>query len=180
MCQAKLRKISFGERTMFKHICMLILPLCLLHLSAAGPSIADEVKDENARNCIQARTIKRTEVLDDLNIFFFMRGKSIYHNILLRQCTGLSRDRRFSYGASTNSLCHLDRIRILHDSGSAIQEGRSCQLGYFHPVNAEDIAAIIERTQRLPQVEPLPPAEPEEIITETNESGDPPPHDMRR
>ena len=158
-----------------KQIYMLMLPVCLLHVSVAGASRADEVEDEEARRCIQARTIRQTHVLDDLNIFFYMRGKAIYHNILPRQCKGLSRDRRFSYTSSVNRLCYLDSIRILHDSGWGLQEGRSCQLGYFRPVTKEDIELIVERKHTPPPSEPLPTAEPEEINTEAGESENPPP-----
>ncbi len=51
-----------------------------------------------------------------------------------------------------------------------MREGRSCRLGYFYEVTEEDIAAILERVPQPPQAEPLPPAEPEEIIKETDES----------
>jgi hypothetical protein len=160
---------------MIKRTYMLILPVCLLHLSVAGPSLADEVEDEEAQRCIQVRTIRRTDVLDDLNIFFYMRGKAIYHNTLLRQCKGLSRDRRFSYTSSVNRLCYLDSIRILHDSGWGLQEGRSCQLGYFRPVTEEDIELIIERKHTPPPAKPLPTSEPEEITKEAGETENSPP-----
>ena len=160
---------------MRQHNYMLMLPVCLLHVSVAGPSLADEVEDEEARRCIQARTIRSTDVLDDLNIFFYMRGKAIYHNILPRQCKGLSRERRFSYTSSVNRLCYLDSIRILHDSGWGLQEGRSCQLGYFRPVTEEDIELIVERKHTPPTARPLPTSEPEEITTEAGETENPPP-----
>jgi hypothetical protein len=104
-----------------------------------------------------------------------MRGKAIYHNILPRQCKGLSRDRRFSFTSTVNRLCYLDSIRILQDSGFGLQEGRSCQLGYFRPVTEEDIELIVERKFTPPAAEPLPTAEPEEINKETDESENTPP-----
>lgn len=160
---------------MTKYTYILILPVCLLLLSVSGPSLADEVEDEEARRCIQVRTIRSTDVLDDLNIFFYMRGKAIYHNILPRHCKGLSRDRRFSFTSTVNRLCYLDSIRILQDSGWGLQEGRSCQLGYFHPVTEEDIELIVERKFTPPAAEPLPTAEPEEINKKTDESENTPP-----
>ena len=82
MCHAKQRTISEVERTMTMRIYTLILLACLLNHSAAGSSLADEVKVESARKCINTRIVKRTEVVDDLNILFFMRGKTVYLNIL--------------------------------------------------------------------------------------------------
>ena len=51
-----------------------------------------------------------------------------------------------------------------------MREGRSCRLGYFYEVAEEDIAMLLERKNQPPQAQPLPPAEPEEIIEETDES----------
>ena len=172
MRHAKQRRISEVEPTMIKQTYMLILLACLLNLSAAVSSLADEVKVENARKCINTRIVTRTEVVDDLSILFFMRGKTVYLNILSRQCRGLSRDRRFSYSTSVGRLCNLDTIRILLDSGIGLQEGRSCRLGYFHPVAKEDIPAIIAGPDKLPERVPLPPAEIEEITVETDEPQD--------
>ncbi len=153
-----------------KQICKFVWLTCLLALLNPGPSLADEEKDENARNCINVSRIRSTKVVDDSSILFYMSGKTVYHNILPRQCRGLSRENRFSYRVSGNSLCQLDLIRILYDSGVGIEEGPACGLGYFHEVTQEDIEIILDREPRPTQPEPLAPAEPEEIIKETDES----------
>ncbi len=145
---------------------------CLLALIHSGPSPADEEKDEDARHCIRASLIRQTKIVDDSRILFYLRGNSIYHNILPRQCRGLSREGRFSYKIATGSLCRLDTIRIIY-RGSGIgglQEGAACGLGYFHEVTEEDVELMLEDLSRPPQAEPLPPADPEEIIKETEES----------
>ncbi len=143
---------------------------CLLALPASGASLADEEKDENARTCINGNVIRNTRVMDDSNILFYGRGKSIYHNILPKRCIGLSREGRFSYHRTTSSLCSNDTIRVLSGSATGMREGRSCRLGYFYKVTEEDIAMLMERKNQPPQTQPLPPAEPEEIIEETDES----------
>jgi hypothetical protein len=143
----------------------------LLALLVPGPSLADEEDDENALNCIHVSRIKSTKIVDDLHILFYMYGKTDYVNILPRQCRGLSREGRFSYRVSVNTLCQLDSIRILYDGGMGLEEGKSCRLGFFHEVTEEDIEAILDPEPRLPPPEPLPSAEPEEIIKETDESG---------
>jgi hypothetical protein len=96
-----------------------------------------------------------------------MSGKTVYHNILPRQCRGLARENRFSYRVSGSTLCHLDSIRILYASGVGIEEGRSCGLGYFHEVTEEDIELLLNREPAPIQIKPLPSADPEEIITES-------------
>ena len=148
---------------------------CLFGLLTSGGSTADEepvdeVKDENLRRCVNTRTIRSTEIMDDLNILFYTRGKTIYHNRLPRQCHGLSREQRFSYRTTNGNLCNLDMIRILYRGGTGLQEGNACSLGYFREVTEEDVEAMLERMHEPPKAKPLPPAEPEEIIEESDES----------
>ncbi len=154
---------------MTKQIYMLLLLACLLNLPAAVSSMADEAKEDSARNCITTRTLKKTEVVNDLNILFFMSGKTAYLNILPRQCKGLSRYRRFSYRTTAGSLCNLDTIQVVSGSGFP---GRSCRLGYFHPVNKEDALAVIEGPRKPQKSKPLPPAEVEDMTGESDEPPD--------
>ena len=142
----------------------------LLALLVPGLSPADEEEEYNTLNCVHVKRIRNTKVVDDLRILFYMRGNSDYVNILPRQCRGLSREGRFSYRVSANTLCKQDSIRILHYGGTGLEEGNSCRLGSFHEVTEEDIEMILDPEPRLPPPEPLPSAEPEEIIKETDES----------
>lgn len=148
---------------------------CLFGLLTCGLSPADEepvdkVKDESLRRCINTRTIRTTKVMDDLNLLFYTRGKTVYLNRLPRQCYGLSRERRFSYRTTSGNLCNLDMIRILYRSGTGLQEGNACRLGYFREITEEYVEGMLERMHEPPQAEPLPTAEPEEIIEESDES----------
>ena len=158
---------------MTKQFFMLILVAGLLILSAAVSSMADEVKFEGARKCITTRTLKSTAVVDDLNILFIKKGKTIYHNILPRQCQGLSQTRSFSYSTLSGSLCNFDTIQVLDRHG---RHGRSCRLGYFYTITIEDVPGIIEMSRRPLEAEPQPPATAEEIIVEPDESEDSPPN----
>ncbi len=147
----------------------------LLALLSSGPLAADEEEEkqerpENAVSCINVTRIRNTKVVDDSSIIFYMRGKTIYLNVLRRQCRGLAREGRFSYRSSTGSLCHLDSIRILYGTAFGLDEGASCGLGYFQEVTEEDLELILEREPAPPQPKPLPPAEPEDMSTETDES----------
>jgi hypothetical protein len=142
----------------------------LLTLLVPGLSLADEEEEYNTLNCVHANRIRNTKVVDDLRILFYMRGGSDYVNILPRQCRGLSREGRFSYRVSVNTLCKQDSIRILRYGATGLEDGNSCRLGSFHEVTEEDIEMILDQEPRLPPPEPLPSAEPEEIIKETDES----------
>lgn len=138
--------------------------------SPADEEPVDEVKDESLRRCINTRTIRTTKVMDDLNLLFYTRGKTVYLNRLPRQCHGLSREQRFSYRTTSGNLCNLDMIRILYRSGTGLQEGNACRLGYFREITEEDVEGMLERMHEPPKAKPLPPAEPEEIIEESDES----------
>ena len=160
---------------------LLIMLACLINLSAPVPSMADEpdepdeVKEAKSRTCISTRNLKKTAVVDDLNVLFFMVGTAVYHNILPRACDGLSLSGRFAYTTYAGSLCELDMIEIL--AGNSYQRGRSCRLGYFYPVTNEDIVALIEKSRKQPEAVPLPPAKVEDIgggAEEGDEAGDPP------
>lgn len=158
---------------MHKHICKFALagallcgPLPLL----AQDEEPDEVPvyDEGSRECIDLRQIRRTRIVDDRNILFYMRGDTVYHNILPRQCGGLSREDRFSYETSIGRLCRLDMIRVLYDDPFGLREGNRCGLGLFHKMSREDADAFREESKKGPMANPLPMPDPEEV----GESGD--------
>ena len=157
---------------MTRQISMLIVLACLINLSTAVSSMADELMEEGVRKCITTRTLKSTAVINDRNILFMKAGRTIYHNILPQQCKGLSKYRQFSYTTLSGSLCNFDNIQIVDDHG---RQGRFCRLGVFHEVTIEDIPDIVKslygptETQSPPQ----PPAKMEEIIVEDDEPGEP-------
>jgi len=155
---------------MTKQVFKLLLLAFPLSLSLAGLSIAEEVKDEKSRSCIPTRTLKNTAVVDDLNILFFKVGGTIYHNILPRPCTGLSRFRAFSYSTLSGSLCNFDTIQVLNRSG---RDGQSCRLGHFHPIAMDEIPALVAGSSRQPEPVPQPPAKVEDIVVEPGESEKP-------
>ena len=153
---------------------ILILLACLLVLPAAVPSMADEVKAENARNCITTRRLKGTAVIDDRNILFFMIGKTVFHNILPKQCKGLTQSGTFLYHTTAGSLCNLDTIRLL--AGNDGLDGKSCRLGYFLRITEADIPAIVAGPGSPPETAPLPPAEVEDIDVESDQPRGSTPH----
>ncbi len=129
--------------------------LALFVLSAPATSAAsdDAADEQDDRRCINSRAIRRTDVLDDVNIVFYLQGRKIYLNAMRAPCPGLSRDRRFSYGSYTRSLCEFDKINVLTDSGFGMIEGRTCKLGRFRLVTKEDVEYIYEQRDRLPEPE---------------------------
>lgn len=129
--------------------------------------IADEQSAEpETLRCINARSIRRTEVINDDYVVFWVQGRRLYLNELPKSCTGLSQDRRFSFETTTRSLCARDKIRILKESARGIYEGRSCSLGRFQQTTVEDLNAFIESRTVTPEPEEVESAEVEDVVTD--------------
>lgn len=85
-------------------------------------------------NCVSLTNIRSTNVIDNSTIDFKMAGGKTYRNSLPYSCPGLKFEDRFSYRTSTNQLCNVDIVRVLHDYGGHLTEGAGCGLGKFQPV----------------------------------------------
>ncbi len=154
---------------MNKHSYTPLLLALLVILPAANSAEADELKIEAVRNCITTRSLKKTAVLDDQNILFYMVGKTVFHNILPKQCKGLARSGRFNYSSLAGALCKFDSIDVYGVEGIRIT--RTCRLGRFYPTTKDGVPAIIESLGGPPRLEAIPPAEIEEVgeIEESDE-----------
>lgn len=155
---------------MTKQTTMLVLLACLLNLSAGVPSMADEIRDNDSQKCISTRTLTGTRILDDRNVLFFRSGNTVYHNILPKQCAGLSRSGLFSYGTMAGSICERDSIRVI--DGVSGTPGNACLLGLFRKITNEDVPTLFGG--RAGPVEPvaLPPADVEDVTGEAEELRD--------
>ena len=145
---------------------LLTFTLVAATLVAGVPVLAQEDEptiDESTERCISIHRIRRTDVVDDQNVLFYMRGSDVYLNTLARRCPGLAREGRFSYKTSLSRLCQLDSIAVLYSEGSGLREGPRCGLGMFHKITQEDAEAIKEGANAEPEAEPLPLPEPEEV-----------------
>lgn len=157
---------------MYKHIAKISLVASMV--VGAGAAVAGQeeepIYDENTRDCIDLRRVRRTEVIDDRNVLFYMAGSTVYHNILPRQCGGLARQDRFSYKTSIGRLCRIDYISVLYDDPvTGLREGNRCSLGVFHKITKEDAAAFKDDSGRGPAANPLPMPEPEEVDDQPEE-----------
>lgn len=160
------------NRPMHSRLCTLlalslVLPAPLL---ADGEGEQDEADLEEGVRCIQTRAIRSTDVINDSNIVFRMQGNRYYHNTLKRRCTGLSRERRFSYTTHLQSLCANDLITVMSDSGIGMIDGRSCKLGRFRPTTKEDVADFYRRINAPPKAIPPEPPPPQEVVPDEDES----------
>ena len=123
-----------------------------------APNVEEDSVTEGLR-CVSSRPIRKTEVLDDQNILFYMRGAAIYLNHLPKPCKRLSRDGRFMYRTSVARICRYDLINVLNDTGAGVTAGRACKLGSFYAITKEDVEKLKTPAEVAPKS--IPPVEPE-------------------
>lgn len=97
---------------------------------------------QDAEHCISLSRIDRTDVVDDNNILFYMKGGDIYLNRLPHRCPGLRWEKAFMYRTSMSQLCNVDIITVLDNMGFGYSPGVSCGLGPFYPISEETAKAL--------------------------------------
>ncbi len=112
-------KMVFGTAALLINTCV---------FGAVANSEADGV-----HRCIPISSIRRTEVVDDQNILFYMNNKKIYNNHLPYRCNGLAFGKAFKYATSQSQLCNVDIISVIQSTTGDVLPGASCGLGMFVP-----------------------------------------------
>jgi hypothetical protein len=95
------------------------------------------------KDCVSLTNLDRTDIIDDRNILFYMRGTEIYLNQLPHRCSGLRMADGFSYRRTINRLCHVDLIRPIPLGG--MRGGISCGLGTFRLITEDEILVLKEK-----------------------------------
>jgi len=103
----------------------------LLAVLMTAMTAAANADTEKTLNCLPTNQIKRTKIVDDQNIIFYMPGNKSYNNHLPNKCSGLKWENRFLYKTSINQLCNVDIINVLHQDGTGFTPGAACGLGDF-------------------------------------------------
>ncbi len=129
-------------------VCALALSLFMSGGAHSSEILVDEPEEvEGTEDCVWVRMLRRTEILDDRNILFYMTGDKVYRNFLPRRCPGLSRHEAFSYETRISQLCRADRITVLDSLGFGGIPGPSCGLGKFYPVTENEIESMREQIE---------------------------------
>ncbi|HUO67405.1 MAG TPA: hypothetical protein VMV37_07710 [Gammaproteobacteria bacterium] len=127
------------------------------------------------QQCVYMGDVRRTAILDDNNILFYMRNGTVYQNHLRNTCFMLRSANRFTYGSTgLRRLCVGDLIQVLPESsfGGAPFPMATCSLGSYLPIDkdvADDLLATSQgkkskegRSRQVMKTEPveLPPDKP--------------------
>ena len=82
-------------------------------------------------NCLRARSLSETDVLDDYTILVEAPG-GVYLNELNGRCSGLAREERYVRDSPDARLCKGDIIRVIDTFGNMMG---SCSLGAFEKLS---------------------------------------------
>jgi hypothetical protein len=107
-----------------------------------------EAFDRTPADCLPVSSIRRTEVVDNQTILFYMRNRKVYRNYLAHECPGLERENRFSYKVYNARLCSIDTITVLQQFAGRIEPGFTCRLGEFHPLSPEEVEDLKVKRKR--------------------------------
>ncbi len=116
---------------------LLISGLGVADIPTAQAQLTQIAEDDRRNICIDLARIRRTEVVDDNTILFYLRGGDVYVNELTYRCPGLGFEDGFSYTTSLTKLCSNKEIIRVLDRGTA------CGLGTFTKIDKATARAIL-------------------------------------
>jgi hypothetical protein len=122
------------------------LAALLLTAGAAAQDDTDEAESgeaEVAQACLDHPTIRRTRIINDRNIAFFLRGGRIYLNTLPEQCPSLRRTSLVNYAIENRSVCAGSLFQVMWEAGTGnFVPSFVCRLGPFVPVTVEQLEEL--------------------------------------
>lgn len=101
---------------------------------AVAPTAPNTPAASNAEDCLMANRIRRTTVVDDRTVLFYVGQNQIYKNVLPYKCSLLRSYDTIVYKPTNNQLCSVDTIAPLDTSTPATVFAR-CGLGTFEPID---------------------------------------------
>ena len=145
--------------------CPIFALIVLVTATSTSTAADEEEATGESERCINARSIRGVDVIDDNYVLFRVQGRRLFLNALPKSCEGLSRDRRFSYETYTRSLCEQDTIRVLREAGGGVYNGRACKLGRFQPITEDELVDFIEDRTVTPEPKTVEAPDLEEVVT---------------
>jgi hypothetical protein len=115
-------------------------------LAALGAnSAAAQAAPADAKSCVYLPDIDHTKIVDQRNILFYMRNRTILQNVFREPCYGLNEKSRFAYGSSSlKRLCAGNIIAVLADlSFGGVATQNTCRLGMFVPLDNDEVDDLL-------------------------------------
>jgi hypothetical protein len=99
-------------------------------------------------SCLYMGDVRRTAILDDNNILFYMRNGAIYQNHLRNTCFMLRSANRFTYGSTAlRRLCVGDLIQVLPDVSFGGGPIATCNLGTYLQIDKDVADELLATSQ---------------------------------
>jgi hypothetical protein len=111
--------------------------------SAAAQSA--QAAPTDAKSCVYLPDIDHTKIVDQRNILFYMRNRTVLLNVFREPCYGLDERSRFAYGSSSlKRLCAGNLITLLTDlSFGGVAAQNTCSLGMFVPIDRDEVDDLL-------------------------------------
>jgi hypothetical protein len=126
------------------------------HAQAQGeaqPAPAQPEIDRTPADCVVANRIARNVAVNDRQVVFFMRGDTYYRNDLDTACQSLTAGEnrltlrfRNTGSAKLARVCETDAFTVERQTSRV-----GCGLGRFHPITAEEAAALTGQPVAAPR-----------------------------
>jgi hypothetical protein len=114
---------------------------------AGGPALAQDGEPLVAQQCIQRSLIRRTKILDDRNILFYMRNGVVYNNVLPRQCPSLNPGTLLGYSYRGGQLCADSSVQVYWQMDTRRIPAFLCRIGMFAPLTDSEVDDLIAAKQ---------------------------------
>jgi hypothetical protein len=164
------------------------LTAVLLSLAAICWAGASHGQDEaegtgikaKTRSCVNTRRIRRTYIVDDRNLLFYLGTRTVLLNTMQEQCPGLKREGRFAWTTNSGVLCKGDGIAGFRDPWGPTRTVPRCSLGTFQQISREDADALRTPVAVAPATGPesvtdtLPMPEPSEVGADPDDENEEP------
>ena len=135
---------------------MLPLVIAVLAGCASSQQPVDDLiyaPDESVewRRCLNLGLVTKTEIINDRNIVYYMRGRDIYRNVLPRRCPGLYEEGSYTYRTQMGRLCENDLLTVLSGIDAGNIAGPTCRVGKFYPMTEPEVDALREEAELIRQ-----------------------------
>jgi hypothetical protein len=115
-------------------------------LAAVGPkSAAAQAEPTAAKSCVYLPDIDHTKIVNERNILFYLRNKTILQSSFREPCWGLHEKTRFTYGSTAlKRLCAGDMITLLADTSfGGVASANTCKLGMFLAIDDDEVDDLL-------------------------------------
>jgi hypothetical protein len=121
---------------------LLLLPVALTGVATPVTAQEEPAADEDTRNCISTRRLRRVRAIDEGNVLFFYSNRTIFQNTLMQGCSEILHY-RISYNSMSGNLCEGDGLTILRSqSWDRLRMPANCKLGTFRKLNPTEVEVV--------------------------------------